>query len=121
MIRNMLKIVDHGCYHLYESSEQDKILIMDKKRTYRWKKLHDSGEIISGSAKNSESDHLLAIGKYRLYTVKDETDLSDGDHLELFIGDGKWQGYLLPLGLPLNKKINYQILATDEIITIVSV
>jgi hypothetical protein len=117
----MIKILDHGCYHLYESPEQDKILIIDKKKSYRWNQKKDKGEIVSDSIKSGDPDHLLAIGKYRLYEVKNENDLSDGDHLELFIGDGKWQGYLLPLGMPNIKKTSYQILPTEEIITIVSV
>jgi hypothetical protein len=39
-------------------------------------------------------------------------------HLELSIGKGQWQGYLLLTGLPTNKKRRNRIIPTKEVISI---
>lgn len=114
----MIKILDQGTYHLIETKGQTKILTIDKKKTFAWVNAEDIGEILVTTHKSHEVDHLLAIGKYRLYEVKDEKDLADTKHLELFVGDGTWQGYLLPTGLPTDTKIRNRIIPTKEIITI---
>jgi hypothetical protein len=51
-----------------------------------------------------------------MYLVKDEPNLSDLTHLELLVGEGVWQGYLLPIGLPNGVK-RRKIIPTKEIIT----
>jgi len=120
MIRNMIKILDQGCYQLYKATNESKLLTIDKKKNYIWNKQADKEDITLCAYKNSKKDELLTVGKYRLYAVKNENDLSDGEHLELFVGDGKWQGYLLPTSLPSDKKLTSPIYPTEEIITIVS-
>lgn len=77
----------------------------------------DIGEILVTSHKKHKTDAILAIGKYRLYEVKDEPNLTDLHHLELYVGDNTWQGYLLTTGLPNEKKRRSRIIPTDEIIT----
>ena len=37
-------------------------------------------------------------------SVKDERELTDLEHLELLVGEGIWQGYLLTTGLPTDEK-----------------
>jgi len=60
---------------------------------------------------------MLSLGQFRLYDVKDEPKLTDLIHLELFVGGGLWQGYLLPTGLPTDKDKRNRIIPTDELIT----
>jgi len=77
----------------------------------------DIGEILVSSHRPHKIDHKLAVGRYRLYDVEDEPKLADHQHLELFVGDGQWQGYLLLTGLPTEKKLRSRIVPTNELIT----
>jgi hypothetical protein len=113
----MIKLIDQGSYHLMETHSHTKILILDKKKTFAWVNAEDIGEILVTSHKSHIVDHLLAAGKYRVYDVKDEKDFTDLKHLELFVGEGLWQGYLLPTGLPTDDKKRNRIIPTKEIIT----
>lgn len=113
----MIRLIGNGTYHLIETKGHTKILIFDKKKTYAWIIAEDIGEILVTSHKSHIVDHLLAVGKYRLYDVEDEKGLSDQQHLELFVGEGLWQGYLLPTGMPTDEKIRNRIIPTKEIIT----
>jgi len=113
----MIHLVNEGRYRLIETKAQTKILILDEKRIFAWVNAQDIGEILVTSHKFPVTDNILSIGKYRLYEVKDEEDLTDLLHLELFVGDGIWQGYLLPTGLPTEEKKRNRIIPTDEIIT----
>lgn len=65
----------------------------------------------------NKTEALSASGAFRLYDVKKEADLTDGMHLELFVGEGCWDGYLLPDKLPNVKKKVCSIVKTDEYIT----
>ncbi len=113
----MIKLVQEGKYSLIETKEQTKILVLDNKRSYAWVNAVGIGEILVATYKSHKADNLLAIGKYRLYQVKDEPNLTDLMHIELFVGDGKWQGYLLTTGLPTSKNKRNRIIPTREIIT----
>jgi hypothetical protein len=113
----MLKVVQEGTYHLIETKGHTKILSLDKNRTFAWVNAADIGEILVTSHKSHIVDHLLAVGKYRLYSVIDEQKITDGLHLELFVGEGRWQGYLLPTGLPTDEKKRNRIIPTKETIT----
>ena len=113
----MIKLTDQGTYHLIETKGHTKILTLDKKKSYAWVNAEDIGEILVTSHKSHAVDHVLAVGKYRLYKVKDEKNLTDLDHLELFVGEGLWQGYLLTSGLPTDEKIRNRIIPTKETIT----
>lgn len=117
----MIKLIEQGSYHLLETKGHTKILTLDKKQVYAWINAEDIGEILVTSHKSHIVDHMLAAGKYRLYDVKDEPGFTDLIHLELFVGEGLWQGYLLPTGLPNNIKKRNRIIPTNELITVSSV
>lgn len=112
----MIKLLKEGAYKLIETKGQTKILSLDNK-TYAWVNVAEIGEILVASHKKHQTDNILAIGKYRMYQVQDEPMLTDLVHLELLVGDGHWQGYLLTTGLPTTKDIRRRIIPTSEVIT----
>jgi len=116
----MITVVKTGSFFLIETKEQTKILILDNKETFAWVNVKSIGEILVASHKQHKADAILSAGHYRLYDVNEESSLSDQLHLELSVGEGLWQGYLLPTGLPKGKKIRNRIIPTREIITKVS-
>ena len=113
----MISIINRGTYRLIETKDQTKILILDKKDTYAWINAKNIGEIIVVSHTSHKADCILAMGNYRLYDVQNEPTLSDQIHLELYVGCGIWQGYLLPTGLPTDKKKRSRIIPITEVIT----
>jgi len=121
----MIKLIETGNYQIAETARDTKILTLGKKN-FAIIMAKGIGEILVSSQKKLALTHTLALGNYRMYEVKDEPKLTDLIHLELFVGEGKWQGYLLPTGLPVEeKKQNEQklfprkrIIPTKEIITI---
>lgn len=100
-----------------ETKHHTKVLILDDEKTYAWINAENIGEILVASHKTLKEDNLLAVGKYRLYDVEEEPKYSDQQHLELQVGCGYWQGYLLPTGMPTNEKKRNRIIPTDELIT----
>lgn len=113
----MIKLITNGTYKLIETKSQNRILSLDRNtHVYAWINAGNIGEILVTTHKSHRVDHLLAVGKYRLYEVKDEQKLTDLTHFELLVGDGVWQGYLLPLGMPNGVK-RRRIIPTKEIIT----
>lgn len=113
---NMIKLIDQGQYSLIETKRQTKIISLGDKNVFAWVTAGRLGEILVASYNPHKADHVLALGRYRIYEVKDEPNITDLVHLELLVGDGKWQGYLLPTGLP-NGKRRRRIVPTNEIIT----
>jgi hypothetical protein len=113
----MIKLVQSGDYQLIETKGQTKVLILDKKQTFAWVYAEEIGEILVASHNPHKTDHLLALGKYRMYQVEDEPQLADTLHLELSVGEGAWQGYLLITGLPDEDKKRSRIIPTHELIT----
>ncbi len=113
----MVKLIAEGNYKLIETRNQTKILNLEKRNTYAWVNAKNIGEILVTTHKKHPFDTILGISKYRIYEVKNEAKLSDGLHLELNVGNGYWQGYFLPTGLPNEKKIRNRIIPTKEIIT----
>lgn len=113
----MVKLIQKGIYRLIETKSQTKILILDGKNTYAWVTAEGIGEILVASHKTHKMDNILAIGQYRIYRVKDESELTDLIHLELHAGNGTWQGYLLTTGLPTDEKKRNRIIPTKEVIT----
>lgn len=113
----MIKVFKEGLYQLIETKGQTKILILDKAETFAWVNAAEIGEILVTSHKKHQTDCILANGRYRIIEVKDEPDLTDLIHLELFVGDGFWQGYLLPTGLPSEQDKRKRIIPTNEVIT----
>ncbi len=112
----MITVVARGNYKLIETKSQVKILTLDD-QVYAWVWAKDIGEILVASHHPHKIDHILAIGRYRLYNVENEPNYSDLLHLELLVGAGHWQGYLLLTGLPAGDKIRSRIIPTTEIIT----
>lgn len=113
----MMKLLQQGQYRLIETRGQTKILILNRQKTFAWINAADIGEILVASHKSHKADHILAVGNYRLYEVKNEPTFTDLLHLELLVGEGMWQGYLLPTGLPNEEKKRNRIIPTKEIIT----
>lgn len=113
----MITVVQEGHYRLVETKRHTKILAFDGKRTFAWVNAGKIGEILVTAHKITPIDHVLAQGKYRLYSVLDEKIFTDTMHLELLVGEGLWQGYLLPLGLPDEIEKRHRIIPTDELIT----
>lgn len=113
----MIKTLRDGFYKLIETKNQTKILILDEKDTFAWINVSGIGEVLVASHKSHSIDAVLALGRYRIYGVKDEPDLTDLLHLELFVGEGKWQGYLLTTHLPTRTRTRSRIIPTKETIT----
>lgn len=113
----MIKVIKTGSYSLIETKDQTKILTLDDKETFAWVNVKDVGEILVTSHKKHKADAILSVGKYRLYDVEGEPAYTDLQHLELFVGSGVWQGYLLTTGLPTDKKKRNRIIPTYEVIT----
>lgn len=114
---SMISLIQKGTYQLIETKKQTKILILDVKNTYAWINVQGIGEILVTSHNPHITDNVLALGRYRIYKVKNEPELTDLIHLELHAGNGTWQGYLLPTGLPTDTKKRNRVIPTNEIIT----
>lgn len=113
----MITVLQRGAYKLIETKDQTKILILDAESSYAWINAAEIGEILVLAYKYEE-ECVLSTGNYRLYKVENEPGLTDQLHLELSIGLGKWQGYLLPTGFPTDTKNKSRIIPTSELITI---
>lgn len=112
----MIDIFQTGTYKLIETKQHIKILYLDD-TAYAWIEPHNIGEILVMSHSPHRADLLLSMGAYRIYNVGDEEKLSDQMHMELVVGKGVWQGYLLPTGLPTDDKKRARIIPTREVIT----
>lgn len=112
----MITIYKSGAYRLIETKHNIKVLYIDD-NIYTWIESPNISEILVTSHKVHKTDCVLSIGQYHLYEVEDELGLSDQIHLELEVGEGFWQGYLLLSGLPDLVKKRGRIIPTQEIIT----
>lgn len=112
----MIRLLEQGDYLLTGTAGSVKMLRLSDIGVYAWIYAAGIGEILVASGKNP-TGHTLAIGKYRIYEVKDEDKLTDTVHLELFVGEGNWQAYLLITGLPKGEHKRVRIVPTAEIIT----
>lgn len=113
----MIRLVEEGQYRLVESKRLVRLLFLEKGKVFAWINAKAIGEILVLTGTRHRIDHVLATGTYRVYSVNNEPQLTDLLHLELFIGNGKWQGYLLPTGFPTKKDKRNRIIPTKEIIT----
>lgn len=113
----MIRIIRSGEYKLIETKSQTKILILDNKEHFAWINTDNIGQILVASRQTRKGYNVLAFGNYRLYEIRKEPELTDLSHLELHAGNGIWQGYLLPTGLPKNRKKRSRIIPTNEIVT----
>ena len=112
----MISLIQMGDYKLIDTKTQTNILYLDGE-CYAWVEAEGIGEILVESHREHKTDALLSEGEYCLYAVENEPHLTDLIHLELEAGFNKWQGYLLPTGLPNNKKTRARIIPTSEHIT----
>ncbi len=112
----MIQTVKNGNYRLYETKHNNRVLELDREK-YVWLLAPKIGEMLVLTSLSHRVKNVISSGNYRLYNVKDEVDLTDLLHLEFFVGNGLWQGYLLPTGLPLISKKRSRIIPTSEIIT----
>ena len=113
----MIRVIKRGMYLLTETKNNIKILTLDNDHTYFWLQAKGIGEIVGITTKSHDTKSILSAGNYRLYKVADEPEFSDQVHLELSIGQGNWQGYLLPNGLPTNTENRHRIIPTHEVIS----
>lgn len=113
----MITVKKTGDYRLIGTKGKTMLLVLDSKQSFAWINAKGIGEILVYSVKRHTTDTVLAMGKFRLYEVKNEPDLTDLQHLELLVGKGKWQGYLLPTGLPDETDNRKRIIPTEERIT----
>ncbi len=113
---NMIDVKESGFYKLIETKSNVKILHLND-RTYAWVEPKNIGEILVVTHKMHRTDCVIALGHYYIYTVDDEPNLSDIEHLELEVGMHAWQGYLLLTGLPNKGKKKARIIPTHETIT----
>ncbi len=112
----MIRTIRSGFYKLVETKNNTKILYLDND-AFAWVEPKIIGEILVITHNIHKTDCILAIGHYHLHEVIDEPNLSDQVHLELEVGRGSWQGYLLLTGLPNDSKKRGRIIPTHEIIT----
>lgn len=112
----MIKLITKGNYKLVGTIDHKMLLYLDE-QGYHWHYAPKIGQLLTFSKHPHIQRNLIAKGKYRLYEVRDEPKLIDLKHLELSLGKGAWQGYLLLTGLPNEKKIRSRIEPTQEVIT----
>lgn len=113
----MIKLLKSGVYKIVETKNGTILLLLDDRACFAWIQVKEIGDILVHSKAVHRSTNDLSGGKYRLYDVKNETKLTDERHLELLVSKGKWQGYLLPTGLPTSKEKRKRVIATKEQIT----
>ena len=114
----MIRLVASGSYRLSEARDAARFITLNSygdECTYAWEKVNGI-QLRLTEGRPAETNCALAAGKYRIYEVSDEPDLTSQIHLELSIGEGIWQGYLLPEGFPTDRKAK-TVIPTEEIIT----
>ena len=110
----MIKIVSKGDYILHEEDKNKKILQLDDIKPLLW----EDENVIHSANQNFVPKRILSSGKYRLYKVSNEPNLTDNYHLELYVGSKKWQGYLLPTNILKMRKQAIPITASNELISV---
>ena len=112
----MITLTKEGAYSMVSTKDHRMLVSLDGEqylRSYAPK----IGEMLTFAKRTHTPAYTIAQGRYRLYQVKDEPDLVDLVHLELSLGRGRWQGYLLLTGLPTATKIRSRIVPTTEVIS----
>lgn len=112
----MIQLVGRGGYVLTGTRHGARLLRLQR-RVYAWIVTPRIGALLVYSSVPHVQREVLSAGNYRLYDVISEPHLSDQLHLELELGNGKWQGYLLPTGLPDRAHIRRRIIPTHEVIS----
>lgn len=113
----MITLLKSGTYKLFETKRHTKMLYLDDD-SYVWMGTGILGEVVPLSYKPHKTDCLFAVGRYELYEAHQEPGLSDQVHLELEVGNGRWQGYLLLSGLPGGNRQRGRIIPTTEIVKV---
>lgn len=111
----MIKVVLCGKYRLVETVEHLKVLYLDD-AVYLWQYEPGTGDVLVLIGYQYPAGYTLACGNYRVYEVTDEPRFSGHIHLELYLGDQHWQGYVLEAGLPPKHSQSF-IAPTAEVIT----
>lgn len=113
----MIKLLTKGVYELVWTKDEKRVLYLGG-QGYLWSHAKGIGELLTFSKHAHKTSYVLTKGQYKIYAVKKEPKYVDLQHLELSIGDGGWQGFLLLTGLPTKTKIRSKIVPTEEIIGI---
>jgi hypothetical protein len=117
----MIRLIGNGRYCLFETRNGKKVLTLEdnpgEKSRYVLINADGIREILITNQKSFRAECILVIGRYRLYEVKDEPDFKTCKHLEFLIGEGYWQGYLLPEGFPTERKTRKRTIPAKELIT----
>lgn len=87
----------------------EKLLILDKKQ-FCWR----GGELWVVQFQKKAEDKVLCSGKYMVFQVEGEDELTPVMHLELSVRDGAIQGFLMPSGLPEMEGCKRKIVPTLE-------
>jgi hypothetical protein len=111
----MVRFVDGGPFRLMETNHGIKLLELNHK-TYAWIVAPHIGSLLIYSVHPHKIADVLSRGHFRLYDVIDEPRLTDTWHLEVEVGEGGWQGYLLLTGLPDSMDTRKAITPTHELI-----
>ena len=112
----MIKVIEKGTYKLSITKVSNRILSLSGNRNYAWLHIGKIGEILVLLKTLPQTNYTVFVGPYQIYEVKDEPDFTDTVHLELYIGRGEWQGFLLTTGLPTVEDPKNRIIATKELI-----
>lgn len=113
----MIKRVETGIYRLTETPHRMKLLSLSRHGKYILTGIEGIGDILAVTRRPHRIHATLSAGTYHVYDVIDEPHLSDQLHLEVEVGAGQWQGYLLPTGLPSGDKLRSRIIPTHEVVT----
>lgn len=112
----MIKQTSQGHYRLLGMRGGGRILHLDG-QGYHWNYARGIGEILTFCKHPHKEQYVLSQGGYKIYAVQNEPHLVDLQHLELSLGNGRWQGYLLLTDLPTRRKIRSRIVPTSEVIS----
>lgn len=113
----MITLRETGLYRLTETPHRMKLLSLSRHGKFILTGIEGIGDILAVTRRPHRVHAVLSAGEYRIYSVDDEPKLSDQLHMELEIGRGQWQGYLLPTGLPEGEKLRSRIIPTTERVT----
>ena len=114
----MIIVLQLGKYTLEETGNDQKVLTLDNKNAFLWTNTKQGVNLEFIKLKSIDTCCLHAFGTYRLYSVKDEPDLTSGLHISFHAGRGIWRGFLLPKGFPNKNDKKKKIQITNETITV---
>ncbi len=114
----MITVMSRGTHWLTSAP----VLLMlrdeqESEKVYRFFLTDGQGKITFITKSEFSFTKDVITGKYRKYEVKNEQSFKNGVYLELSVGMGKWNCYILPTGLPNKNSPEKSILVTKECIT----